>query len=124
MDPLGTLDVVAIDCTDPEPLVEFWCAALGTSVRGREADWISLHPVVPNSPRLAFQVVPEAKAGKNRLHLDLKVEDVEHATARAVALGATAMGDIVAEDGGRFQVMHDPGGNEFCLCEIYGAAAS
>jgi hypothetical protein len=32
-------------------------------------------------------------------------------------LGATRVGDVVEEDGGRYQVMLDPGGNEFCLCE-------
>lgn len=117
MDPIGTLDVVAIDCTDPEPLVDFWCALLGTSVRGREPDWISLHPVVPHGPRLAFQVVPEPKVGKNRLHLDVHVQDIADAITRTVALGATQVGDVVEEEDGRFQVLQDPGGNEFCLCE-------
>ncbi len=118
MDPIGTLDVVAIDCTDPEPLVDFWCAVLGTSVRGREPDWISLHPVVPGGPHLAFQVVPEPKVGKNRLHLDVNVRGIIAAVARTVALGATVVGDLVEEEGGRYQVLQDPGGNEFCLCEL------
>ncbi|MEX2255132.1 MAG: VOC family protein [Acidimicrobiia bacterium] len=114
---LGRLDVVAIDCTDPEPLVAFWCDVLGTTVRSRAADWIALEPVIPGGPHLAFQPVPEHKVGKNRLHLDLNVDDIAVATARAELLGAARLGDIVEEDDGRYQVMADPGGNEFCLVE-------
>ncbi|HEU5301374.1 MAG TPA: VOC family protein [Acidimicrobiia bacterium] len=117
MEPIGTLDVVAVDCNDPEPLVEFWSAVLGTSVRSRDATWISLEPVTPGGPHLAFQVVPEGKVGKNRLHLDVNVRGITAAITRTVELGATAVGDVVEEDDGRFQVMQDPAGNEFCLVE-------
>jgi predicted enzyme related to lactoylglutathione lyase len=117
MPALGRLDVVAIDCNDPEPLVRFWCAVLGTTVRSRSPDWISLHPLVPRGPHLAFQVVPETKVGKNRLHLDLDVDDLATATAAAEELGATRLGSVVEENDGRFQVMADPAGNEFCLVE-------
>jgi len=117
VEPIGTLDVVAVDCNDPEPLVEFWSAVLGTPVRSREATWISLEPVVPGGPHLAFQVVPEGKVGKNRLHLDVNVRGITAAIARTAALGATVVGDVVEEDDGRFQVMQDPAGNEFCLVE-------
>ena len=117
MGALGRLDVVAIDCNDPEPLVEFWCAVLGTRVRSRSDDWISLHPVIPGGPHLAFQVVPEPKTGKNRLHLDVDVDDLRAATDAAEQLGAHRIGGVVEEENGRYQVMGDPAGNEFCLCE-------
>jgi predicted enzyme related to lactoylglutathione lyase len=117
--PIGRLDVVAIDCNDPEPLVEFWTAVLGTTVRSREPDWIALEPVVAGGPHLAFQIVPEPKQHKNRLHLDLDVDDLAAATRQAEALGATATGDVVEEDDGAYRVMLDPGGNEFCLVEWY-----
>ncbi|MFO7590707.1 MAG: VOC family protein, partial [Acidimicrobiia bacterium] len=55
--------------------------------------------------------------GKNRLHLDVNVRVITAAIARTVELGATAVGDVVEEDDGRFQVMQDPAGNEFCLVE-------
>jgi predicted enzyme related to lactoylglutathione lyase len=113
------LDVVAIDCNDPEPLVEFWTAVLGTTVRSREHDWIALEPVVEGGPRIAFQIVPEPKVGKNRLHLDLNVDDLATATQQAEALGATAVGEVVDEGDGAYQVMLDPAGNEFCLCVWY-----
>jgi predicted enzyme related to lactoylglutathione lyase len=117
-DAIGRLDVVAIDCNDPEPLVAFWSEVLGTQVRSRQDDWIALEPVVAGGPHLAFQIVPEPKSGKNRLHLDVDVDDIATATARTEALGATRVGGIVVEEGGgRYQVMLDPGGNEFCLCD-------
>jgi predicted enzyme related to lactoylglutathione lyase len=117
MGALGRLDVVAVDCTDPEPLVQFWCAVLDTTVRSRSDDWIALAPSVSGGPHLAFQVVPEPKQGKNRLHLDLNVDALPSAIAEAERLGATRQGGVVEEDDGRFQVMTDPAGNEFCLVE-------
>lgn len=65
--------------------------------------------------RLAFQPVPEDRAGKNRLHLDLAVDDLAAAAEEAVALGATRVGSEVRDDQGSFQAMRDPEGNEFCL---------
>ena len=116
VDPLGRLDVIAFDCNDPEPLVRFWCAVLGVEVASRDDDWVALEPSVDGGASLAFQIVPEPKQGKNRIHLDVEVRELEAATLNAEALGATSVGDIVVEgDGGRFQVMRDPGGNEFCL---------
>ena len=118
MEAIGALDVVAIDCNDPEPLIAFWSELLGTSVRSREATWIALHAVVPGGPHLAFQVVPEPKVGKNRLHLDINVRGIAAAITRTVDLGGTLVGSVVEEDEGRYQVMLDPAGNEFCLCEL------
>jgi predicted enzyme related to lactoylglutathione lyase len=118
MDAIGRLDVVAIDCNDPEPLVTFWSELLGTTVRSRADDWIALEPVPPGGPHLAFQVVPEAKSGKNRVHLDVNVDDLSAATQHVEQLGATRVGDVVVEDDGSYQVMLDPGGNEFCLCLV------
>jgi len=117
MGALGRLDVVAIDCNDPGPLVAFWSQVLGTTVASREDDWIALAPVPEGGPHLAFQVVPEPKSGKNRVHLDVNVDDLATATPRVEQLGATRVGNVVVEDDGSYQVMLDPGGNEFCLVE-------
>lgn len=63
---------------------------------------------------LALQRVPEPKATKNRIHLDLVADDFTQATARAASLGATPVSDL-KED--LWQVWQDPEGNEFCLCK-------
>ena len=63
---------------------------------------------------LFFQLVPDAKVGKNRLHLDLLAPDVNAETNRLCGLGAS----VVArhhDDAGDHVVMADPEGNEFCL---------
>lgn len=66
--------------------------------------------------RLLFQRVPEAKSGKNRLHLDLhpgegrRADEVE----RLKALGARVLRHV-REHGGEWMVMEDPEGNVFCV---------
>ncbi|MFK4144478.1 VOC family protein [Streptomyces sp. NPDC004065] len=66
--------------------------------------------------RLLFQRVPEAKTGKNRLHLDLHPGEVrrESEVQRLEALGATVLRQV-KEPGGEWVVMADPEGNEFCV---------
>ena len=79
-------------------------------------------------PPIWFQQVPEAKAGKNRLHLDLyptgrdnalpmkrRIEIVEAKVAELTGLGASAERRTRHDDPKDptyFVVMHDPEGNE------------
>ena len=69
------------------------------------------------APRLVLQQVPEARAGKNRLHLDLHVSVMRPEVARLEAIGARRLGTPFDECGCRWQVMQDVEGNEFCVCE-------
>jgi Glyoxalase-like domain len=100
---------LAIDCHDPEGLARWWSRLLGGEVEVEE-DGATLR-----APGLSidFGPVPEAKTVKNRLHLDLRSSDLAEATSQALALGATRADDIY--DGGRWQVLRDPEGNEFCI---------
>lgn len=61
-------------------------------------------------PRLCFQLVPESKVVKNRVHLDLSADDPAAEIARLTELGAT-----VAAEHEHLTVLADPDGNEFCL---------
>ena len=67
-------------------------------------------------PRFFFQRVGEEKAGKNRLHLDVRATnpDLDAEVERVVATGATFVG-FGEHPGQRWAVMQDPEGNEFCL---------
>jgi hypothetical protein len=67
-------------------------------------------------PRLYVQQVPEPKTAKNRLHLDIPVaaEDLDAEAERLVGTGARLVG-FHEHPGGRWAVMEDPEGNEFCL---------
>ncbi|MFI7383253.1 VOC family protein [Streptomyces sp. NPDC049813] len=66
--------------------------------------------------RILFQRVPEPKSGKNRLHIDVHAgEERRDAEAeRLVGLGASVTRFVEAA-GGRWLLMADPEGNEFCL---------
>ncbi|MFJ9678119.1 VOC family protein [Streptomyces sp. NPDC101194] len=66
--------------------------------------------------RLLFQRVPEAKTAKNRLHLDVHAGPGrrEAEVKRLEALGATALREV-DQPGGRWTVLADPEGNEFCV---------
>ncbi|MBV9026600.1 MAG: hypothetical protein JO362_23020 [Streptomycetaceae bacterium] len=45
----------------------------------------------------------------------MSVDDIEAAATAAVCLGAARVGEMVTDDQGSFQAMHDPEGNEFCF---------
>jgi hypothetical protein len=101
---------LAVDCAEPAELARWWGRLLGGSVEVEEGGVATLY-----APGLTidFARVPEAKTGKNRLHLDLRSSDLAAATEQAVALGASRADDLY--DGGDWQVMRDPEGNEFCF---------
>ncbi len=66
-------------------------------------------------PRILLQRVPEPKAGKNRMHPDLRVTDMDAELARVTGLGATVVRGPFVDDGWPTTVLADPEGNEFCL---------
>ncbi|MFG3365129.1 VOC family protein [Streptomyces sp. NPDC090032] len=80
-----------------------------------------------HGPRLFFQEVPEDKAGKNRVHVDVRAAPglegaermaaLEAECARLVALGAARVQrhEPAPPLSAGFIVMTDPEGNEFCL---------
>lgn len=138
---------LVIDCASPELLARFWAEALhyvlapppagfaswddffrsigvAEDELGGEADRIE----DPNGegPTIWFQVVPERKSIKNRIHLDLNAgggrgnalpvrrERVEAEAARLVSLGATRLRTIAEEGLDHYAVaLLDPEGNEF-----------
>ncbi|MFD0202285.1 MULTISPECIES: VOC family protein [Saccharothrix] len=111
------LDQIVVDCLEPSRLVRFWAELLGGVAVEREHGWA--HVVPPGWPRISFQPVPEAKSVKNRLHLDIDVDDIAEATKRATELGATPQGSVQVDEQGSFQVLVDPAGNEFCFVKAH-----
>ncbi len=138
---------LVIDCSEPEVMVAFWAEALGYVVEPPPMgfatwdDWrrdIGLPEealglgadslVDPDGagPRIWFQVVPDRKSVKNRLHLDVhasgarsaplatRKERVDAEARRLATLGATIVGELRAEGLDHYAVaMRDPEGNEF-----------
>lgn len=107
----------SIDSTDPSRLAGFWEQALGWRRTEDTPDEVALEPPAgspPEIPDLLFLRVPEEKAGKNRLHLDLRPLDQEAEVARLEALGARRV-DIGQGPDVTWVVLADPDGNEFCV---------
>jgi predicted enzyme related to lactoylglutathione lyase len=107
---------VLLDTADPAALVAFWMELLGVGVAATVDDgaFVVLDATAEGAPALAFQRVPEAKSGKNRMHLDLVVEDLESATQRITEMGGVWLDGETREIGGyRWRCMADPEGNEF-----------
>lgn len=146
---------ISFDCHDPVRLARFWAEALGYIIPGPPG--VNLAPgadpfeawanfiaeigidVAPEDmkaaiedpegtgPRVFFQIVPEGKAVKNRVHLDVRaaptlegqerMEALSDECRRLEALGGTCLRRVEPEpplENG-FIVMSDPEGNEFCL---------
>lgn len=145
---------VVFDCADPGRTAQFWMAALpgytypgsppgspGAPPEGYDTweAWADAMRIPEERrhagrtlideqgrrPDIHFLKVPEPKAGKNRLHLDVKVGAgltgdeqrgrQEQEAKRLVAAGASVAHRVTEAGGGTWLVMHDPEGNEFCL---------
>ena len=123
---------LTIDANDPGLLARFWAQALDYQpVPATEPETTWHFDPAGLRPPIWVQEVPEKKARKNRLHLDLyptgrdnslpleqRIEIVEAKVAALVGLGAgverrTRHDD--PEDPVYYVVMHDPEGNEFCV---------
>ena len=115
-----TIGMVTTDSADPKALAGFWAAALRTDVSGDYGEFVMLAPSSEGAPVLGFQKVPEERAGKNRMHLDLVAPVGErHAEVeRLVGLGATVLGERGGDaEGFVWTTLTDPEGNEFCVAE-------
>jgi hypothetical protein len=127
------IDAVVFDCADAAPLARFWSQALGWTVAPYDENELdrlaakgvydpeddpSVMVVPPEDsdlPVLFFTEVPEGKAVKNRVHLDIAGELLlEDEVERLCDLGATVH-NWAEEDDSIWCVMLDPEGNEFCV---------
>jgi catechol 2,3-dioxygenase-like lactoylglutathione lyase family enzyme len=133
---------LAADCSDPERLAEFWSHVLGYRVAdppdqhtswaafsAAEASqpgerWCVIGDPDRTGPSLLFHSVPERKQGKNRLHLDVWVEQPDHSVTRHTLVEAEAerlraLGGkhlrTRDDDGDVYMAMEEPEGNEFCI---------
>jgi predicted enzyme related to lactoylglutathione lyase len=108
---------VTIDCLDPQRVARFWGALLDREPGPSEKGWVYLGHRDDSQPRLVFQPVRELKVGKNRVHLDVTVDDLEEGIERVTALGGRPTGERHTYDEGIVVVMTDPEGHEFCLVQ-------
>jgi hypothetical protein len=120
------LAAVSVDCGDALVVARFWAAALGRPLDPRpSSEFASIGmPThrdtqgwrLDGDPTWLFTKVPEGKAAKNRMHVDMAAADRAAEVARLVELGATRVADM-NEWGYEWTVMADPEGNEFCVAQ-------
>ena len=109
---------LVLDCAEPEALAAFWSSALGYATLGGAGSYVLLVDETGQQPKLLLQRVPEGKAVKNRMHLDIEVGDIEAEAARLEGLGARRVASAqMHEHGTSWVLMTDPEGNEFCVCD-------
>lgn len=104
---------VVVDSSDPRSLGRWWADALGWVVTYDTADEFEIRQHADALPGLLFVAVRDVKAGKNRLHIDLRPDDQAAEVDRFLLLGAqrvdVGQGDVP------WVVLTDPEGNEFCV---------
>jgi hypothetical protein len=107
--PADRLHGLVIDSADPAAQARWWGEVYGAPVEDNPGGWSTVSQV-PGMPILTmdFNPVPEPKTAKNRVHWDITVPDLD----ALIRHGAT----ILRPPGehGRWHVMADPEGNEFC----------
>jgi catechol 2,3-dioxygenase-like lactoylglutathione lyase family enzyme len=110
------LTTLCIDANDPLALARFWADTLGWEVDDPTSDEIALLPGDGTPFHVLFLPVPEPKAGKNRIHLDLVSETPDQhreMVDRLMALGASPAD--IGQGNVPWTVLADPEGNEFCV---------
>jgi predicted enzyme related to lactoylglutathione lyase len=110
-----TFECLTVDAADPTRLADFWAQLLGWTTHTDDGEvWIE----PPNGGAdILFLTSTDERAGKNRLHLDLRPDDQDAEVARALALGATPV-DIGQSGDETWVVLADPEGNEFCILRV------
>ena len=129
---MARLHDIVFDCRHPASLARFWAAVLDgyevapyddaelerlrqKGIFDPEDDpSVLVQPADAGRPRFFFQAVPEPKATKNRVHVDLRTPAAAEID-RMVRLGATVVATEHRDDGVTWTLLHDPEGNEFCV---------
>jgi predicted enzyme related to lactoylglutathione lyase len=113
------LVALCFDANDPLGLARFWAAALGWDTSDEGGGAVGLVPNDGTRFRVRFEPVPEKKAGKNRIHIDLTTTDIADQTdtvERLLERGGRHI-DIGQRPEEGHVVLADPEGNELCVIE-------
>ncbi|MDM7890612.1 VOC family protein [Curtobacterium caseinilyticum] len=117
---MPVLTATVLQSPDPVRLARFWGALTGWTVHEDGPTWLRVRPddggvglSVQYDDAYESPTWPPAPGAQGmQLHLDLQVEDLAAATARAVELGATEAAFQPQDD---VRVLLDPDGHPFCL---------
>jgi catechol-2,3-dioxygenase len=112
---------VVLDSSDARELADFYARLLGWQIFRESPGWVELAPSEDAGYNLSFATEPKYVPpvwptveghAQMSMHLDLEVDDLEHAVAHALAVGATLASYQPQET---VRVMLDPAGHPFCL---------
>jgi predicted enzyme related to lactoylglutathione lyase len=120
---------INIDVDDLEKGVAFYTAAFGlvpvrrfgravVELAGAQAPVYLLLKAASKPPFPGAQVARDYHRHWTAVHLDLVVDDMDAAVARALAAGARAESETQRYDWGRMTLMSDPFGHGFCLIQL------
>ena len=123
---MGRLKEIVFDAEYPAALARFWVEVLEDyAIRPYDDAEIArlarlgftpeTDPTVMvdgPGPSLCFQVMPGPKHDRNRVHIDVTVDDRDAEIVRLIGLGAT-----IAREAEGYTVMRDLEGNNFCLVD-------
>ena len=109
------LIAATIDCANLEVMTRFWGKLLDVEFKTVEHFGFLAH-APGRKVTLWLQKVPEEKAGKNRVHLDFVVADLEAALDRVRDLGGD-VGERQEWEGFVWNVCTDPEGNVFDIMQ-------
>ena len=110
------------DVADPATMADFWQGLTAYERTEDTPQHVYLVDPKREGPGIYLHQVPEARpAGKNRVHPELWVEDLDLARARVLELGGGLVADFPGgspdEPDMAFAVFNDPEGNVFCLAQ-------
>ena len=117
---IATLDLVALDCPDPEALLRFYQGIVGGEIKTDSTadDWMRLS--VGGGCDIGFQLVTDYRAPgwpdgdpPQQIHLDFGVTNLAEAAEQVIALGARKA-DVQPQPDD-WLVFLDPVGHPFCL---------
>ncbi|MDP9795569.1 catechol 2,3-dioxygenase-like lactoylglutathione lyase family enzyme [Catenuloplanes nepalensis] len=115
---------LCFDAADPQRLAGFWAVALGYVPEPGYDDPDGASIVDPDGrgPAISFLRVPEGKATKNRVHVDVRptgaVKDeaaIRRLAGELIARGAVEVGEERYDGVFSHVILRDPEGNEFCV---------
>ena len=126
---MGTHWTLGCDAADPHRLAAFWALALRyvDEPGYDDPDGASIVDPDGSGPAIGFLKVPEPKAAKNRMHIDIRVAGEEPwdmaereqliraRVSELAAAGATIEREEAYGEHLGHVVMFDPEGNEFCV---------
>jgi hypothetical protein len=112
-----------IDCANAYELSEWWKPVLGYVDIDGDPNLPGHEECMIRDPETGHQVLfietPDTKAGKNRLHFDMRPREGsrDDEVERLLAYGATLVWDKRGEHGPGtgWVTLADPEGNEFCI---------